>query len=319
MNTIDRLLSASPGPQPRRPLDKSFTQATMAGLGEKPRTPHSLLRHFRLRPTVAVLSVALFALVGVGIYYSMPDDDQHFVSQVEQEPVKDPIDGRVIKAEVISCGPKADGYTCEKEMKYYHIAWNSDLTDNFVIEMARDKQLGGAAGNTLDQHEKESALERIKEFHPNIDESTQRGGMYDNIITAITPTSLSIVTIEDSYTGDWFADDTKIVDTDIVYRTYHTASDRVVVVDEKGQPTSWDSLKPGDHIWYVFSRPGDPTASPPDGNRDTTHDTLLAVMKNALLSGQSLQSMYEYDRLYGKEFWEVTPCKTDPSGYCRVE
>ncbi len=313
MNTIDSLLGASPGPLPRRPLDRSFTQATVARLGERPAARRRglgwLVRH---RPIAAAgLSLGAVLLIGGGAYGVTHGFG--FLNALFGQETTLPNGERILSIDTNNCAAEwreatTGGFTRDDTRLYYRLQKDATLTAEQVTQMVQGK----CEATSDEQGRYGDVLSTIMNTHPQIDGSTMRSGFLDYRVTAITPTSLTIETDERLFGGE---DPGVVLETEHVSRTYREISAKVVVVDEQGRSLEWSDIRPGDHISIVYSTPDVPATSPADLHRDTTGDVILAVMKtppNVVAYAEG------YDQAYGVQFRQVAPCDSDSSGYCDV-
>ncbi|QQS18641.1 hypothetical protein IPL68_00900 [Candidatus Saccharibacteria bacterium] len=149
---------------------------------------------------------------------------------------------------------------------------------------------------------RQSALDAYNASHPT-DKETLVGGYANEIITAITPNSLSTHG-EMQYNGT-------LRKYDLTFLNISPDA----IVGEKSQNNGWSSLRVGDSIAYVYRAKGKALANSeitPPWELNTDEATIVYVEKNPT----NVRAYFDFTNHFGIDFEEVVPCQQGPGGYC---
>ena len=136
------------------------------------------------------------------------------------------------------------------------------------------------------------------------------GGYIDSVVTALTPSSLSISSVVPYISNN-------IQTNHTINQTFgHIDPNVTVIADGVRQPFS--SLKVGDHVSVVYRATGDALTHSetiaPD-QVDTSAQTVVIVTRVS----QHMSDYVNFQKYHNREIEEVTPCSSTADGYCTIE
>lgn len=296
MNIDAKLRSGSA--QPRRPLRADFTTNVTAYISTHKRPRLSVKGIFMKlldKPAMAIASVIVaFAITGTA-YAAVVNwpNISAFFSGEQQTP-----NGRIVKVDTENCHTD-NAFTMTKPVdqrggpRYFMIKKESQFSNEQVTQMVLGNCEQGAQSDVL-----QSKLDQLPRGNDIV-------GGYDSVITAISPTSM---TIEADFP----------VGSEIRHfsKTFNRIDPNVQVY-YKADTLQFGDLKVGDNIVFSYRAQGDAlqseTLSPADLNTDEA--TILTVVKNTPAAVKA----NEYRKYLGNQFEEVVPCDSNATGYCNVE
>lgn len=309
MKDIEELLQTN-APGPRRELTADFTASTLHKLAERPSTKFGRLKETLImrfatftrahKPaTIVAAVIGLIVISGTASAATIgwPNFSVLFGGQ------KTNSDGsRVVQIDTKNCtfinALNVTQKRTNDNIYYYRIKAGANLSNDQVTQLVRSQC----------EIEQESALntQLLAQFSHNHNQTDVIGGYIDNVITAITPTSIAVdMTVPDGATAT-------------THHLTYTHIDPDAIVMSAGKVIPLNDLKVGDHISVSYRATGDArdhseTTAPWDINPDQA--TLVTIIKIPAYIGESLM----FQRHNNKDFEEVTPCTSQPDGYCTIE
>lgn len=316
MKDLDKPLQAS-APAPCRELRADFTATTLAKLAEYKHTKLGHLKEtFTMRfakfarahkpATIAAAVIGLIVISGTASAATIgwPNVLALFSGQ------KTFTDGsRVVKVETKNCQfvtaiNVTKPRTGNDGVYYYRVKADSHFSNDQITQMVQGFCDEEAEGKLNTQ-----ALEQITGADANLNHDLV-GGYIDNVITAISPTTLTVNFSVPVGSANGTSYRNAIL-------TFNHIDPHAVVL-YKGTQIAFGDLKVGDHISYNYHATGDAlnhseTMSPWQLN--TNEATLAIIIKNTA----DMTAAMKYQQHNGTDFQEVTPCATGPNGYCTIE
>ncbi len=311
MNDIEsRLQRASI--RPRRELRSDFTSTVLASLNgaERPSRRRPKWKEYiqvKLLHKPAAFAAAVLATITIGgtAYAAVGGIDGIRALFGGEQRMND--GSRVVQVDTKAC-PHVSAFNITDKNRssngtyYFRIKPNSKFTNTQVVHMVQgyceaDQEgvLNGNVAAPIDQRPE--------------NKDTLVGDYADSVITAITPASLTIHSIIPYGTNSG-------VETHPVTRTF-THIDPNVVVINKGATEPFSSLKVGDHISISYRATGNALlhseTQPPD-QLNPDEATVVIITRVS----QHASEYYNFQKYNSKDFEEVKPCKSTPSGYCTI-
>lgn len=306
---IDTLLSTQAAPKPKRELRPDFTAQIMATLKENPQPRRRAWwqRYLQFHKQAAAFASIAVLLVVTATAYATTDGFTQLPSflnirHAEQQTLK--TGERIITIDTQGCKLVEWDETAKKliasDRTYlYRVKSGSSITNDQVAQMVQGKCEFEAQTNN---NTRQSALATYTTSHPE-DKDHLVGGYANEIITAITPTSLSTHG-EMQFNG-------ALKSYDLTFK--HIASDATVT--ENGELRNWNDLQVGDSIAYVYLATGNAlknSETTPPWVLNTDETTMMYVEKNS----PNVRAYFDYMNHYGLDFEQVLPCEKGPGGYC---
>lgn len=298
MNIDEKLRSGSVSP--RRPLRKDFTNNVTDYITAHPRTPRLTVKGFFMKlldkPAIALAGVvAVFAISGTAYatVINWPNISAFFGGEQQTS------QGRIVKVDTKNCHTN-NAFTVTEPVdqrggpRYFMVKQGSKLTNEQVTEMVLGNCEQGAQADVLLGQLDQGALgENVV-------------GGFDSVITAITPTSLTV------HAEFPVGDEIKHIE-----KTFNRVDPNVQVY-YKADRLKFDDLKVGDNIVFSYRAEGDAlayseTLSPTD--LDTNQATIVMIIKNTPAAVKA----NEFRKYLGNQYEEVVPCGTNETRYCGVQ
>lgn len=317
MKNIDDLLRQSSAPTPRRELSADFTQNTLHKLAEPRRRFSRIKETFRMKFATftrahkpAAIALALLGTVVIsGTASAATIGWPNVVALLSGQ--KNLSDGsRVVQVDTKNCRfitalNITKTKTSPNSTYYYRVKPASPLTNEQITQMVQGN-CDSEAESVLNQQ----AITQITGKSPYDGTSGLVGGYIDNVITAISPSSVSV-----KFTMPMVQNNKQVYKN--YAQTFNHIDPKIIVID-KGKQISLSDLHVGDHIALSYRATGDAllhseTTAPGDINTDET--TLAIVVKDS----PSITAMLQYRAHNSTDFEEVTPCSSQPTGYCNIE
>jgi hypothetical protein len=305
MNDIDNRLQRS-GAKPRRELGADFTTNVLASLDKKAEKRPKWKEYIQVKfhkPAIATAVFAVTLIVGGTAYAAVGGISALFGGQ------KDVGGGdRVVQVDTQNC-PHVNAFNITNKHRsanssyYYKIKASSKLSNQQVVDMVRgacEADAEGVANGKISQS--------IWEMPENKNKLV--GGYADSVITAISPTSISLRSVI-PYGSN------KGVENKTIDQTFGRIDPSAVVV-ASGKIQSINTLKVGDHVAISYRATGDALAHSetiaPD-KVDAGAQTVVIVTRVSKYASQYL----DYQKYHNREFEEVAPCDATDIGYCTFE
>jgi len=299
MNIDEKLRSGKT--TPRRPLRTDFTSKITEHITTHPRSPRLSLKGIFMKlldkPALAIAGiVAAFAISGTA--YAAVINWPHIAAFFGGE--QQTTQGRVVKVDTENCHTD-NAFTVTKPKdqrggpRYFMVKQNSKFTNEQVTQMVLGNCEQGAQSDVL-----------LPQMKQNYHGDNVVGGYIDNVITAISPTSITLeadIPIGEEITH--------------VAKTFNRIDPNVLVY-YKADVLKLSDLKIGDHVAFAYRAEGDAlahseTTSPVD--LDTDEATVVMIVKNTPNAVKAI----EFQKYLGGEFKEVVPCDSNATGYCDLE
>lgn len=305
MNDVDSRLRRS-GSKPGRELGADFTTNVLASLdkktGRRPKWKEYIQVKFH-KPAIVAASFAATMIVGGSAYAAVGG-----VSGIRAlfGGQKDLGGGaRIVQVDTQNC-PRVDSFNIADPNRtthgsyYYRIKAGSKLTNQQVVDMVKGACEADAEGAV--NGKAVAALEMLPE---NKDKLV--GGYADSVITAITPTTMTVRSAVPIGTSKGITVHT------IVQKFEHIDPHAVVI--NNGVKEGMNTLKVGNHVAITYRAVGDALSHSetlaPD-QIDASAQTVVIVTRIS----EHMRQYFDYTKYNYREFEQVAPCQTDPSGYC---
>jgi hypothetical protein len=305
MNDIDSRLRHS-GSKPNRELGADFTINVLASLDKKPGRRPKWKEYIQVKfHKPAIVTAAFVAtLVAGGSAYAAVGGVSGVRALFGGQ--KD-LDGgaRIVQVDTQHC-PHIDSFNVTDPNRtahgsyYYRIKAGSKFTNQQVVDMVQ-----GACEVDAESVVNSKVAAPIEALPENKDKLV--GGYIDSVITAITPSTLTV-----SSAIPYGSNQGTVVRT--VTQAFGHIDPHAVVINN-GVTESFDTLKVGDHITVEYRATGDALryseTLPPD-QVDASEQTVVIVTRIS----KSMTQYLDYQKYNSREFEQVAPCHKDPSGYC---
>ena len=310
---LDDMLRAH-APRPRRELRAQFTKDTLSKLTEPPyrRTFGDTMESItmRLRTFTHLHKPAAIALAVIGTIVisgtataatlGWPNVLAIFGSEQKLD------DGsRIVQVDTKNCHfVTALNVTKQRDTPdstyYYKVKAESKLTNEELTRIVQgycDMEAQSAL-NT-------AALKKEGHHFANV-----VGGYIDNVITAITPDSLSV-----TFTMPTVADGKNVIET---HSMTYTHIDPNAAIFDRGRRINLSDLHVGDHVAISYQAGGEAweranTARFWESSPDEM--SVVLIFKNTA----DMSAVFKYQQYQNTDFEEVAKCDKNPSGYCTVE
>lgn len=314
MNDIDKLLHAN-APKPRRELKADFTARTLhkltehhpSKLGRLKETFTMRFTHFTRAHKPATIAAAVIGLIVISGTASAATIGWPNIMALFGGQTNNADGSRIVQVNTNHCSFKNAFNITQKDSQgdnvyYYRVKPHSQLTNEQIVHMVQ-----GSCEFEAESQLNTQALERITGKSAN-QNSDFVGGYIDNVITAITPTSLSLTVDIHDYAHN----------KDNVYTINLPHIDPNVIVLDRGNQIKLTDLKVGDHITYIYKATGDAlnhseTLAPWQVN--TNDITVEIITKNP----DSVTAALTFTQSNYNDFEQVVPCSKQPSGYCNIQ
>ena len=310
IDTIEKALESQAAPKPRRALNPNFTETVISELRQNPkpkRRPwwqHYVPFH---KPAVALAACAAVIILS-GTAYATTDGFTKLPSFLNIRQANEqvlPSGEKIISVDTQGChivqwDETARKLTATDRTFLYRLKPSATITPDQVTQMVQGKCEFEAQTSTSTR---QSALATYLAAHP-ADKDTLVGGYASEIITAITPTTLSTHG-ESQYNGS-------IKKYDLTFT--HIAPDVTVASAGSGTAT-WSDLRVGDSIAYVYRATGNAlthSETTPPWDINTNEATIMYVERNS----ENVRAYFDFTNHNGIDFEEVVPCEKGAGGYC---
>ncbi len=306
MKTIDELLATSASAKPRRALRADFTNQITHHIASHPRKTGVLviwersIMKFFTKPALAIATVGATLAIGGTAYAAI---DGWNISALFGGQQNLPGGDRIVRVDTDNCTYISAlnflTHNTEPNTLYYKVKANSKLTNEQVVQMAR--------GNCFTQQQAEfdqAVFNSVLNTPQNKGKIV--GGYIDSVITAISPTSISIES--DIPMGP---------EIKKVKQTFNHIDPNVLVYSSPHK-IAYSSLKIGDHVSVSYRASGDAllhseTIAPDQINAG--EQVLVTINKNT----PDMAAAVSYQKYNQTEFEQVVPCTVQSSGYCTLD
>jgi hypothetical protein len=305
MNDLESRLQRA-GSRPLRELRSDFTDKVFADLTSgherPPKRRPKWKEYIQMKihkPVFASLAAAVVLTAGGTAYAAVNGWDIHAMFGGERTVA----DGRIVTVTTDECTmPTAFTMTSSDKgatKYYYRVKAHSKLTNQQIVQTVRGNC------NSQAQIARDSAVVKNALDSNPLNKNTVVGYYLDNVITAITPTSISVRSVIPMNSQH------KTVD-----KTFsHIAADALVY--SSPDVIQLSDLKVGDHVSLQYRATGDALAHSetlaPD-QIDGSQQTVVTIIK---LTADTVAAS-DYQKYNGNEFEQVVPCGYTADGYCNV-
>lgn len=307
---VEKLLQNQAAPKPRRRLSSNFTSTILQEIYDNPKSKrrpwwqHYLPFH---KPAAALASAAALAIF-TGTAYAATDGFTKLPSFLNIREATEQVlsSGEKIisintqDCKIVAWDEAAKRLTATDRTFLYRLKPGSKMTGDQVAQMVQGKcEFEAQTATSVRQ----SALASYVAAHPT-EKDHLVGGYASEIITAITPGSLSIHG-EMQYDGS-------VKKYDL---TFNSIAPDVTVAKTVAAVGSWRDLEVGDSITYVYQTTGNGLShseTTPPWELNTHEVTIVYVEKNP----PNVRAYFDFTNHIGVDFEEVVQCQSNQNGYC---
>lgn len=314
MNDIEQLLSSDSSPKPRRELSSDFTAQIIDHITVNPVRRRSLKEYFVMnlhKPAFAAVTIALGVILLGGTAYAttdgftkLPSFLNVFVTSEQQ--TQD--GGKIVTLNTKSCATERwddqrKSLSTADETLYYRINPKSNISAKDLAQWLQGEcELSANA-----QHRTEIVIPELEQR--DLLNKTQQvvGGYMDDEITAISPSSVTLVT-KMPFVGAT-PQESKTITTTTVYDTIAPN----ILVEEDGRTIAWSDLKVGDSVSVIYRTAAWNESFTPEQSKSLPK-TLVYVSRNA----PNVASAARLSREHYFEFEQVKPCVDNSRDFCSL-
>jgi hypothetical protein len=301
-------------PRPRRELRANFTKDTLSKLAQPPHkrsfglTMENITMHFKTftrlhRPAaiaLAVIGTIVISGTATAATLGWPNVLAIFGSEQKLS------DGsRIVQVDTKNCHFATAMNMIQQRNSpdstyYYKVNADSKLTNE---ELTRIVQ--GYCDMEAQSFQNMAALKSEGHHFASV-----VGGAIDNVITAITPDSLTV-----KFDMPIAKDNKVTVET---HSMTFTHIDPNAAIFDRGNRISFSDLRVGDHIALSYQAGGDAwlrAETPRFWESSPDEMSVVLIFKNTA----DMSAALKYQQYQNTDFEEVAKCDKNPSGYCTVE
>lgn len=303
----DRLHRASV--RPNRELAPDFTTKVLASLNKgqqkRPKWKEYIQVKFH-KPAIVAATLAMALVVGGTSYAAVGGVSGLRVLFGGQKDIGD--GARVVQVDTRGC-THVDAFNITDKNRstnstfYYKINPSSKLTNQQVVDM-----VNGACEADAEAAANGNTIQTIEAQPANKDQLV--GGYADSVITAVTPTSISLHSVVPHVSNSG------VVNHPVDQTYTHIDPGAVVLNDGVEQPMS--TLKVGDHVSITYRATGATLAHSetlaPD-QVDANQQTVVVVTR----ASAHMSALLDFQKYQNHDFEEVAPCSTTSIGYCTLD
>lgn len=313
MNKLDERLRSG-RPQPGRPLRAGFTDHIISQLDDdrapwpqkrRPQWKEYIQMKFH-RPVIVTSAFVAALAVGGTAYAAVGGIGGIRAFFAGQQATRD--GGRVIQVGTQAC-PRVDAFNITDKNRtgyqpyYVRVKPGSSLTNQQIVSIIQGVCEADAEGTV-----NSPAMQQVENRPEN--KGRLIGGYADSVITAVSADSLTIRSSMPYHTPQGPSIHT-------VVQTFRHIDPAAVVINQ-GKTEPFGILQVGDHISITY-RMNDPASAADESQGPDKLDPDTVTIAAVTRLSQAMQDYFNYSTYQARDFEQVTPCSSNPSGYCNIE